>query len=195
MLFNLYLLKRNNMFWKLFDQLTTSKWNYWFGFIFDGIFVFVFAYYASTLSGFSVGMSILAFVLGFLSFSFVEYFFHAWLFHGTMRVFVKGHAGHHADPFKYDSLPFFTGTLVGVILFSGAALVVTPSGAWMAGSGFLLGYIVYGLTHHALHRIEKPRGYFKFLVELHDIHHARPKLNHGVTSPFWDIVFRTYTRT
>ncbi len=182
------------MFWKLFDQFTTSKWNYWAGFVFDGIFVFVYAYYATTLIGFTPISAIIAFVIGFFSFSFVEYLFHAWLFHGTMRVFVKGHAGHHANPFKYDSLPFFTGTLIGWIVASGLALVISPSLAWIGGAGTLLGYITYGLTHHAMHRVKNPKGYFKYMVELHDIHHARPKLNHGVTSPVWDMIFKTYTR-
>lgn len=180
------------MFKLLSDQLSTTRWNYWFGFIFDTFFVVVFAWYAGTLNGFSSGGAVIAFILGFLSFSFVEYVFHAWLFHGTIKIFVKGHAAHHADPYRYDSLPFFTGTLVGGVLFSVLSLIIAPSMAWMGGSGFLLGYITYGLTHHALHRVKNRRGYFKYIFDLHAIHHARPHVNYGVTSPLWDIIFKTF---
>jgi hypothetical protein len=59
--------------------------------------------------------------------------------------------------------------------------------------GFLTAYIYYECVHYLLH-VKGPRTRYGRMIRRHHFAHhwACPKYNHGVTSPFWDLVFRTY---
>lgn len=61
--------------------------------------------------------------------------------------------------------------------------------------GFIIGYFIYDLIHYSLHHIDtsKSRGsYFHRLQQYHNQHHfGGEELGFGVSSKFWDIVFRT----
>jgi 4-hydroxysphinganine ceramide fatty acyl 2-hydroxylase len=61
--------------------------------------------------------------------------------------------------------------------------------------GFLIGYMCYDLTHYALHHVDttKSKGsYFHKLQRYHNQHHfGGEEAGYGVSSKFWDIVFRT----
>ena len=63
---------------------------------------------------------------------------------------------------------------------------------WM---GFFIGYLMYDMTHYFLHHIDtsKTKGsYFNKLQRYHNQHHyGGEELGFGVSSKFWDIVFRT----
>ena len=62
-------------------------------------------------------------------------------------------------------------------------------------TGFLIGYFIYDLTHYSLHHIDtsKSKGtYFHKLQRYHNQHHfGGEEAGFGVSSKFWDIVFRT----
>jgi sterol desaturase/sphingolipid hydroxylase (fatty acid hydroxylase superfamily) len=78
-----------------------------------------------------------------------------------------------------------------------------PASIWIAGAvagpaycaGFLTFYVAYEVLHRRSHT-HSPRGmYGRWLRKHHFYHHfGNPKMNHGVTSPIWDIVFRTHAR-
>ena len=59
-------------------------------------------------------------LLGLLLFTLIEYAFHRWLLHGSVRFLDKGHRAHHENPQGYDSLPFF---LPGLILLALAGML------------------------------------------------------------------------
>ena len=54
-------------------------------------------------------------------------------------------------------------------------------------AGLLAGYITYSYLHAGLHR----HTGLKFLKTHHTFHHAHPQYNFGVTTTFWDRLFRT----
>ena len=180
---------------KLIKRLTRSRFNYIFSFYFDGVTALLLLYLALQRGDATPLSALVSFVVGFLLFSFIEYAFHAWLFHGKISIFVTGHAAHHKDPFGYDALPFFFGSLVALVLYALAALVVGETLALLFASGVLSGYLAYGLMHHAMHRIYPNNRYFRYMVSLHDMHHQNIRKNHGVTSPVWDILLGTYDPT
>jgi len=62
-------------------------------------------------------------------------------------------------------------------------------------AGLLGFYVTYEVLHYRSHT-RPPRGrYGRWLRKHHFYHHfGNPKHNHGVTSPIWDIVFRTHAR-
>lgn len=173
-------------------NLTQSKFNYIFSFYFDAFVALLFIGLAIARNDFSFLEGVGIFVLGVLFFSFIEYAFHAWLFHGTIKIFVKGHAAHHANPFGYDALPFFFGSFVALLIYIVGRFVVGDSLSLLFAGGVLVGYLAYGVMHHAMHRVYPKNRYFRYMVKLHDMHHQNIKMNHGVTSPIWDIIFKTY---
>jgi sterol desaturase/sphingolipid hydroxylase (fatty acid hydroxylase superfamily) len=75
--------------------------------------------------------------------------------------------------------------------------VVIGGGAALAtGGGFLAGYLIYDMTHYALHHTN-PRGLVgRRLRELHMRHHFQDDTRgFGVSAPYWDWVFRTAPRS
>ena len=59
--------------------------------------------------------------------------------------------------------------------------------------GFLITYISYEVVHRRIHT-HPPTGWYSRMVRKHHLYHhfGTPKLNHGVTSRFWDRVFGTF---
>jgi dihydroceramide fatty acyl 2-hydroxylase len=62
-------------------------------------------------------------------------------------------------------------------------------------SFFLIGYMTYDICHYSLHHIDtskNSKGYFHKLQKYHNQHHfGGEEAGFGVSSPLWDIVFRT----
>ena len=55
-----------------------------------------------------------------------------------------------------------------------------------------MGYLIYDMTHYSLHHLNPKSGYFKFLQRYHNQHHfSGEDAGYGVSSKFWDVVFRT----
>ena len=69
----------------------------------------------------------LAFGLGLFAFSFIEYFFHRWMFHTRIPLFTQGHHMHHEHPLGYDSLPFFLPAAV-LLALAGIFVLIMPTG-------------------------------------------------------------------
>jgi sterol desaturase/sphingolipid hydroxylase (fatty acid hydroxylase superfamily) len=70
-------------------------------------------------------------------------------------------------------------------------LVAGPSGL-PALAGFIHGYLVYDLLHYFIHRGRVPTRLGRFLRHYHMQHHySAPDRHFGVSSPLWDVVFRT----
>lgn len=59
-------------------------------------------------------------------------------------------------------------------------------------SGFLTGYLMYDMLHYAIHHASIAHPIFQDLKKHHMLHHFQdPHRGYGVSSKFWDIVFRT----
>ena len=71
-------------------------------------------------------------------------------------------------------------------------MIMPPILAPGAKCGVALGYIMYDLTHYFTHHSSPKSGYFKSVKQYHMAHHYRNgELGYGVSSKFWDLVFRT----
>ncbi len=132
-----------------------------------------------------------AFVLGLFLFSFVEYFFHRWMFHTRIPLFERGHRQHHENPKGYDSLPFFLPAMVAVGLTALCVLVMPAGFAFLMMGAATIGYILYGLSHFAIHHVRFRQPLLMRWAAFHHIHHYHPEANFGVTSPLWDILLGT----
>ena len=129
--------------------------------------------------------------LGLFLFSFMEYVFHRWVFHGPMQPMVRGHASHHADPQGYDALPFFLPALVLFCVVAAGALLAPAADVWLIASGIAFGYVAYGLAHFMIHHRRFRNARLRRWAARHHIHHHHPGRNFGVTTPLWDALLAT----
>lgn len=141
-------------------------------------------------------------IVGLLGWTLAEYILHRWVFHwqpkhpGLRELFYPVHELHH-DVQERDrlvmppllALPFW---LAFVGLFW--VLLGTPILFPVCG-GFTIGYLIYDYIHFYTH-YGRPRSRIgKALRRRHLQHHyAWPDRWYGVSSPFWDFVFRTHVR-
>jgi sterol desaturase/sphingolipid hydroxylase (fatty acid hydroxylase superfamily) len=135
--------------------------------------------------------ALLAIALGLFAFSFVEYFFHRWMFHTRIPLFEQGHRMHHEQPLGYDSLPFF---LPGAVLLAltGLCVLVIPTGfAYLMMGSVTFGYIAYGLSHFTIHHVRFKHPLLRRWAGAHHVHHYHPDSNFGVTTPLWDVLLGT----
>jgi 4-hydroxysphinganine ceramide fatty acyl 2-hydroxylase len=135
--------------------------------------------------------ALLAFGLGLLAFSFIEYFFHRWMFHTRVPLFEQGHRTHHEQPLGYDSLPFFLPAVV-LLALAGLFVLIMPVGfALMLAASITLGYIIYGLSHFIIHHVRFKRPLLRRWAGAHHVHHYHPDSNFGLTTPLWDVLLGT----
>lgn len=140
-------------------------------------------------------LTILTTVLaGLLVFSFIEYVFHRWIFHGPDSLFRRGHDAHHRDPQGYDALPFFLPATLLLGLVAVFWWIMPASYAYLLGGAIGSGYVAYGLSHFAIHATRFRQPWLNRWAGQHHIHHYHADRNFGVTSPLWDCVLGTRYR-
>lgn len=136
-------------------------------------------------------------IAGVFAWSFSEYAIHNWVGHlGRGRnEFSRQHLAHHRDG-RYFAPTSKKARVAGLV-----TVLAAPLALWLAGPllgtiftvAFLGTYVSYEVLHRRCHT-HAPRGpYGRWARRHHFFHHfSSPKTNHGVTSPIWDLVFRTY---
>ena len=175
-------------------RLSSTRINSWLGLAAD-IGVSVGLLWAGfRLLDFGIVSGLYVVCIGAFAFSFVEYCFHRWLFHGSAPIFEQGHHRHHELPRGYDSLPFFFAPLAILALAELLGFATTKVIALLFTGGFAAGYAAYGLSHTVIHRLRFQNQLMRRWAAAHHIHHCHPESNFGVTTPFWDIVMRTRYR-
>ena len=133
----------------------------------------------------------LAVLLGLFVFSFVEYFFHRWMFHTRIPLFAQGHDKHHRHPLGYDSLPFFLPAMVLAVLTGLLVLILPTAFALLMAGTATFGYVVYGLSHFIIHHVRFRHPLLRNWAAAHHVHHYHPDSNFGVTTPLWDVLLGT----
>ncbi|WP_458070944.1 sterol desaturase family protein [Rhodanobacter sp. BL-MT-08] len=172
-------------------RMSSTRANYWAEVVVDGTLALLlfFEGWRHLAGGLMEGVA--AIVLGLFAFSFVEYFFHRWMFHTRIPLFAQGHQLHHEKPLGYDSLPFF---LPGAVLFilTGLMMLILPLGfAFLMMGAVTLGYIAYGLSHFTIHHVRFKHPLMRRWAGSHHVHHYHPDSNFGVTTPLWDVLLGT----
>ncbi|MCY1061985.1 sterol desaturase family protein [Nannocystis sp. SCPEA4] len=140
---------------------------------------------------------------GWLVWTFVEYWLHRGFFHlapttPARRVtsFIV-HRHHHVAPNDRDRLvatPLYSGGLA-LLLLGVYTLAAGPAARWPLLAGSLVGYIFYELAHLRAHHGRPRTALGRALRRRHLRHHFTDRgADFGISSPLWDLVFRTYSK-
>lgn len=137
---------------------------------------------------------------GWVGWGLIEYWVHRVLFHieperglgARLHWMVHGvHHDHPNDPLRLVMPPIVS--VPGTALFVLAFVALLGVGGGLAvGSGFVLGYLAYDMTHHHLHHHRPRTRAGRWLREMHMRHHFQDDTRgYGISAPWWDLVFRT----
>ncbi len=142
---------------------------------------------------------------GIFLWTFAEYTIHRFVFHydpkseRVAKIWFMFHGVHHAQPQLKTRLvmpPALSIPLAVVFYFLFYFVIGKVLGApqWVdpTFAGFMTGYLIYDMTHYATHHWPMRSPVAKYLKRYHMIHHFKtPQARFGVSSPLWDVVFRT----
>jgi sterol desaturase/sphingolipid hydroxylase (fatty acid hydroxylase superfamily) len=145
------------------------------------------------------------FILGMFLWTLMEYTLHRFVFHFPARgktlerIIFLFHGIHHAQPQCKTRLVMPPAVSIPMaFIFYGlytliiASLLRIPWWSAPLFAGTIFGYLIYDMIHYATHHLPMHNGYAKFLKRYHMQHHFKtPNLRYGVSSPLWDLVFRT----
>jgi 4-hydroxysphinganine ceramide fatty acyl 2-hydroxylase len=156
-------------------------------------------YYSASGLGFSVLKVTLTFLGGMLFWSLFEYIAHRFIFHlvsekkGLQKFAYTLHGNHHHYP--RDKQRLFMPPVPSIILASaifGLMYLFMRQNTFMFFPGFILGYLMYGTMHYAIHAWNPPFKWMKGLWRNHHLHHYKNEHHgFGVSSTIWDHVFGT----
>ena len=161
-----------------------SMWTFWYG----------------LRLGIPLGLSAELFVAGVFLWTLFEYILHRFSFHFVPRGRLTAigayliHGVHHAYPEdhrRWVTPPALSLPIAAALYF--AFRIIFGPYVNPIGSGVALGYLLYDLTHWIIHRAPLTSKYGRFLRTYHMQHHySTPERRFGVSTPFWDYVFRTH---
>ena len=168
-------------------------------FLYAALAVFVSLLSDSWLPLWRIGVLLM---VGFISWTFIEYGLHRFIFHYDARspfgrkFLYLVHISHHDNPEgrkKTLASLFLTGPIS--VAYWLLAWIVT--GSWMWASylflGMATGYFCYDWLHVQCHHGKSRFPILRYLRKYHLLHHYKtPQLRFGVTSPLVDLLFGTF---
>jgi sterol desaturase/sphingolipid hydroxylase (fatty acid hydroxylase superfamily) len=168
----------------------------------------VFTLYAASLLYWSVSNNLLSplvtvslFFVGILTFTWVEYNIHRYIFHMSTKTPKREkiqyviHGVHHEYPKDKDRLampPLLSITISTALLFLFRPILGDFVFAFLPG--FLVGYALYLAVHYSVHACAPPKNFLRYWWISHSVHHYKDgAVDFGVSSPLWDFVYGTST--
>ena len=139
------------------------------------------------------------FLSGMFFWTFFEYCAHRFVFHyvsespKARRIVYVLHGNHHEYPRDKERLfmPAAPSLIISSTIFLLMYLLMSKS-AFAFFPGFMLGYLMYGSMHYAIHAWNPPVKWMKGLWRNHHLHHYKQQQRgFGVSTTLWDKVFGT----
>jgi sterol desaturase/sphingolipid hydroxylase (fatty acid hydroxylase superfamily) len=156
-------------------------------------------YYSVNTLNFSGLKVFLLYIAGMFFWTFTEYILHRFLFHfhpesekGKRLNYVL-HGNHHEYPRDKERLfmPVVPSIIIASIFFFFFYFILGKN-VFSFFPGFLLGYLIYGSMHYAIHAWSPPFKWMKGLWRNHHLHHYKESdMGFGVSSTLWDHLFGT----
>jgi dihydroceramide fatty acyl 2-hydroxylase len=141
-------------------------------------------------------------LVGYVLWTLFEYWLHRLVFHfepekgigARIHWMIHGvHHDHPNDPLRLV-MPPAASIPLAIIVVGAIFLIFGSTHAPAVSAGFLIGYIVYDEVHYALHHHTPTTRFGRRLRELHMRHHFQDdEKGFGISAPYWDVVFRTFS--
>ncbi len=174
-------------------EASSSVFNYWFGYVANVSLALWLASRAFAHGQSSLGVPawIACAFSGLFLWTFVEYALHRFLYHELESPLKVGHDLHHGEPRSLLGVPWYITTVALLGVYYAIASVFNPARTGVVMAFAWLGYLGYCAMHHSFHHARWKAQWFVNARRRHSIHHARHDVNWGVTTPLWDVIFRT----
>ena len=162
--------------------------------------VILIAAWLSLKNGTGVPATLVLVLAGAVFWTFFEYFFHRFVFHFNAttpfqhKILFTIHGVHHQYPNDKDRLVMpITVSIPLAVLFGFLFVSLMGDKGWAFFCGFGAGYVAYDMMHYAVHHVQNSKSaLFRKIRRHHMAHHFRDtREGFGVSSYFWDRVFRT----
>ena len=140
------------------------------------------------------------FVLGIVCWTLTEYILHRFIFHFHpksklgQRIHFIVHGVHHQYPNDSKRLVMVPTISIPLCVFFYILFYFIVGSNMVDGFfvGYLFGYLFYDISHYALHHFNFRSKFWLNLKQHHMKHHyLEPENGFGVSSTFWDLVFKT----
>ena len=158
------------------------------------LYLSIFVYYISVLN--IVGL----FIGGMAFWTLTEYLLHRFIFHHKAKsefgkkIHFIFHGVHHDYPSDSKRLvmPPSVSIPLAVIFYFIFRLIFGQVLMLPFFAGFILGYLFYDISHYAIHHFNMHSKFWLAIKNHHMLHHYQDEFKgYGVSSPFWDYIFRT----
>ena len=161
--------------------------------------VIIFCIYKDIINGMGIITFLELFILGLFVWTFTEYIMHRFVFHympedkpWAQRLHFIFHGVHHDYP--SDSKRLVLPPSVSIPLAAGFYFlfnaILPANNVFAFFPGFLLGYLIYDISHYAIHHFNFKGNIWKKIKQHHMLHHYQdPDKGYGVSSPLWDKIF------
>lgn len=156
-------------------------------------------YYSAAVLDYTAARILFTFAIGMITWTLFEYIMHRWVFHmvaesdKAQKIVYVMHGNHHHFPRDKERL--FMPPVPSLILASVLFLLFYSLMGWnvaMFFPGFILGYLMYGTMHYAIHAWNPPTKWMKPLWRNHHLHHYKDEgKGFGVSTTLWDHLFGT----
>ena len=164
-----------------------------------GLYASALLYWSIAHTTLSAGLTIVMFILGAVSFTWLEYIVHRYVFHMKTYTLLREkiqytiHGVHHEFPKDKERLampPLVSITLSTLLLLFFRLILGDLVFAFLPG--FIVAYAGYLAIHYMVHAFPPPKNFFKVLWVNHSIHHYKDgEVVFGVSSPLWDYIYGT----
>ena len=158
------------------------------------LYLSIFVYNLSILN--IVGL----FIGGIAVWTLTEYLLHRFIFHYKAKsefgkkIHFIFHGVHHDYPSDSKRLvmPPSVSIPLAVLFFFIFRLIFGNVFMLPFFAGFILGYLFYDISHYAIHHFNMHSKFWLAIKNHHMLHHFQDEYKgYGVSSPFWDYIFRT----
>jgi 4-hydroxysphinganine ceramide fatty acyl 2-hydroxylase len=148
----------------------------------------------------ATGTILLYIVIGIAVWSLTEYILHRFVFHYNppgkigKRIHFIFHGVHHDYPndTKRLVMPPSVSIPLAVLFFILFQAIIGNVLVAPLFIGFIAGYLFYDISHYAIHHFNMHSKFWLAIKNHHMRHHYQdPNKGYGVSSPFWDVIFRT----
>ena len=137
---------------------------------------------------------------GIATWTLAEYLLHRFVFHFKAKsefgkkIHFIFHGVHHDYPSDSKRLvmPPSVSIPLAAIFYFIFRLIFGESLMLPFFAGFIGGYLFYDISHYAIHHFNMHSKFWLAIKNYHMLHHYQDEYKgYGVSSPFWDIIFRT----